>query len=380
MNEIRRKIAIVLCLAALLGVFASCGASPAEETASETAFEPSESAVIPTETETETGPETQSEPETILPPEEEEPAFINPLTGEKTDEKTAMRRAYAISIGNTAKASPQEGLAAADILIEWMATITVTRFCALYQSFDGTEPAIGGTRSARVNLIDALNGMDVIFISAGGPQVAYDRINELDMTYINLLSKGESLTYRDAVRRETMAYEHSLMLRPDLLEEKIAKLVDRTEHEDGYTPFFDFAADGTPENGEKADEVKIKFGIGKKTTTFFYDAEKGTYSGLNGEKRLMDAKTGEDLTFRNLLILSVDTKDKGDGSSHVVTKIPGNGEGYFVCGGRTIPIKWEKKDNRSPFIFTEADGSPLAIGVGKTYMAFAPLESTVDIG
>ena len=380
MFKSKRIAAIILCIAALLGLFASCGDKPAEEPASETQFEPSESAVIPTESESEEETEPEPEPETILPPEEEEPAFINPLTGEETDEETAKRRAYAITIGNTAKASPQEGLAAADVLIEWMATITLTRFCALYQDLDGTEPAIGGTRSARVNLIDALSGMDLIFISAGGPQVAYDRINELDMTYINLLSKGESLTYRDENRRKTMAYEHSLMLRTDLLEDKIAKLVDRTEHEDGYKPFFDFTPDGTPEGGEKAENVKIKFGIGKKTTTLSYDAEKGTYSGLNGEKRLMDAKTGEDLAFRNLLILSIDTKDKGDGSSHVVTKLPGSGEGYFICGGMMIPIKWEKKDNRSPFAFTKADGSPLAIGVGKTYMAFAPLESTVDVG
>ena len=44
-----------------------------------------------------------------------------------------------------------------------------------------------------------------------------------------------------------------------------------------------------------------------------------------------------------------------------------------------IPIRWEKKSDTSPFVFQEKDGTPLKLGVGKTYMAFAPLESKIDM-
>ncbi|MCQ2445730.1 MAG: DUF3048 domain-containing protein [Clostridia bacterium] len=380
MKQIRLTAAI-LCGAMLFSVLASCAERPAETPESAVEFLPEETeSILPPETESEPESEPESEQEPILPPEPEEttPEFTNPLTGEECDEALSRRRPYAVIIGNTAKASPQEGLAAADVLIEWMVTITITRFCALYQGLDGTEPAIGGTRSVRVNIADAVSGMDAILISAGGPKVAYDRVSELGLTYINLLSKGASCTYRDEVRRKTMAYEHSLMLKPDTLESKLQNLVTRTEHEEGYESFLKFTNDGTPESGEKSEKVKIKFGVGSKTTTLSYDAEKGTYSGLNGEKRLMDAATEEDLSFRNLVILLIDTKDKGDGSTHVVTKVPGSGEGYFVCGGKYIPIDWEKKSDASPFTFSEKDGTPLEIGVGKTYMAFAPTGSKID--
>lgn len=375
----RQVYAGILLGAMLMSMLLSCGQAPATEEESEMAFGTEESEVVLPEPESEAESDSASEIEPILPPEPEVPPFTNPLTGEACDEATARRRPYAVIIGNTAKACPQEGLGAADVLIEWMVTVTITRFCALYQGLDGSEPAIGGTRSVRVNIADAVSGMDAILISAGGPKVAYNRVSELGLAYINLLSKGASCTYRDETRRKTMAYEHSLMLKPDVLEEKLEKLVSRTDHEEGYESFLQFTPDGTPENGDKAGQVKIKFGVGSKTTTLSYDAERGVYSGLNGEKRLMDAATGEDLAFRNLLILMIDTKDKGDGSTHVVTKVPGEGDGYFICGGRVIPIRWEKKSDASPFSFQEKDGTPLKLGVGKTYMAFAPLESKIDM-
>ena len=55
----------------------------------------------------------------------------------------------------------------------------------------------------------------------------------------------------------------------------------------------------------------------------------------------------------------------------------GSGEGWFVCGGKMIPILWHRADNNSPFTFTHTDGTPLLQGIGTSYMALAPTGSYI---
>jgi hypothetical protein len=60
-----------------------------------------------------------------------------------------------------------------------------------------------------------------------------------------------------------------------------------------------------------------------------------------------------------------------------IAELVGSGEGYFACGGKIIPIKWSCESEGSPILFTLADGTPLELGVGNSYIALAPLKSTV---
>ncbi|MCF0121301.1 MAG: DUF3048 C-terminal domain-containing protein, partial [Oscillospiraceae bacterium] len=53
------------------------------------------------------------------------------------------------------------------------------------------------------------------------------------------------------------------------------------------------------------------------------------------------------------------------------------GEGYFVCGGKLVPITWEKKSCTEPFSFKNTDGTPLELGCGKTFVSIMPLSGTV---
>ena len=40
--------------------------------------------------------------------------------------------------------------------------------------------------------------------------------------------------------------------------------------------------------------------------------------------------------------------------------------------GKLIPIQWHHESKDAPFTFTLSDGTPLELGVGNTYVAFAP--------
>ena len=53
------------------------------------------------------------------------------------------------------------------------------------------------------------------------------------------------------------------------------------------------------------------------------------------------------------------------------------GTGMFACNGKLIPIKWTCGGDFEPFVFTTADGSPLEMERGNTYIAIAPIGSEI---
>ena len=56
-----------------------------------------------------------------------------------------------------------------------------------------------------------------------------------------------------------------------------------------------------------------------------------------------------------------------------------SGEGYFACDGQIVKIKWVREDLYGPFSYTLEDGTPLTLGVGKTYVGVASLSSMENI-
>ena len=53
------------------------------------------------------------------------------------------------------------------------------------------------------------------------------------------------------------------------------------------------------------------------------------------------------------------------------------GTGYYANGGKIIPIFWTCDGDTEPFRFYHAEGEPLELGVGKTYVAVCSTDSTV---
>ena len=54
-----------------------------------------------------------------------------------------------------------------------------------------------------------------------------------------------------------------------------------------------------------------------------------------------------------------------------------SGKGWFACGGKMIPIKWEKGGADSQLRYFTENGEPLALGRGKSYVCVTPTSQTV---
>ena len=54
------------------------------------------------------------------------------------------------------------------------------------------------------------------------------------------------------------------------------------------------------------------------------------------------------------------------------------GEGCFACGGKVIPIRWEKGEPSEPLTYWTTDGEPLILGQGKSYINLVSLTAEVE--
>ena len=311
----------------------------------------------------------------LAPVVEPDPLYINPLTGEGTDVDLSANRPVAIMLNNLKKALPQCGISQADIIYEAPAEGGITRMMAVFQSLEGVGN-LGSVRSARPYYVELALGLDAIFIHAGGSDDAYSAIKKYGAFNIDGVNGpyGGTMFYRDAQRKKTAGYEHSLFTSEERIEALLSGALSkmRQSHKEGYALPLTFAKHGTPAAGQSANTLSVKYSY-YKTGLFTYDPEREIYlvsqtvDGQNGP--YMDGSNSQQMAVTNVLVLCTDINPiKGDSAGRQTVRLTGSGNGYYACGGAYIPITWSKASAPDPFRFSAADGQPLTLGVGKTYV------------
>ena len=101
--------------------------------------------------------------------------------------------------------------------------------------------------------------------------------------------------------------------------------------------FLEFTENGTPADGEAADEITIYFGKNTKNTVMKYDASAGKYAYNQYGKEMKDQITGEVEMFNNVLVLKA-----ANFVNYIYTEsnFHVGGTGYYACGGKLVPITW----------------------------------------
>ena len=365
----KRILALILALLLLLTAAAGCTVreQPAEEPEATAEPAPTKKPEQPKPTPKPT-PEPPEETEEPVPTEEPEPAYRNPLNGEPLEEPY-MGRPVTVMINNLDKAMPHCGTANADILYEVLAEGGVTRMQAVFSDVSGV-PKIGPVRSIRPYFLDIAISYGSVIGHAGGSDEAYSRIRNEALQNIDGVrgSYSFSVFYRDSSRMWKGA-EHALFTTGDNLlkcaEEKKYPLSFDTPYESG----LHFAKDAVPENGEDANAAEITFSMAKKTT-LFYNENSGLYSMVQHRADYIDENTGDLVLFKNFIAIYTNSRTIDDYGRLSMDTTSG-GRGYFACGGKFVPITWERDAGES-FRYYLEDGSELQLGVGKTYIAVVP--------
>lgn len=305
----------------------------------------------------------------------------HPLTGQVLD-TPYTGRPTAIVINNIKAALPQYGISKADMIYEFETEGGITRMLAIFSDLTDVG-SIGPIRSARTYFNNIVASYDIPLVHCGGGSSAlkgkYDRTNLLEKwDHIDQVSHG-SYFYRDTQRRQQgYAYEHTLFTTGEKMINVLEKLNFNTVTEEGVSYDLQFSEDVSI-NGESANTVTVTF-YGKKTTSFTYDAATSLYKASQYGKNHIDAVSGDQLAYKNVLVIQAKQDRIKDGKyTRSYYDMIGEGKGYFACNGQMIPIKWERKTVTEPFSYTLEDGTPLTLGVGTSYIAVIDTEAPAGV-
>lgn len=301
---------------------------------------------------------------------------VNPLTGLPLEHGSPDDRPVAIMLNNLKKALPQLGVSQADIIYEVLAEGGITRMLGVYQSVEGVG-TIGSVRSSRPYYLELALGHDAVYLHAGGSPDAYSKIKSWGVTALDCVNgpyEG-TLFWRDQWRRKNLGYEHSVVTSGEAITTLFPSYSFRQQHQEGYTYDMAFAEDGAPD-GETAQSVTVPFSD-YKTGLFTYDADTGLYLVSEYGQPYVDGNSGEQVGVTNLLILKTRCANiPGDEYGRITVDLTG-GEGWFACGGQYVPIRWEKGFPNGQLRYYTADGAPLVLGQGRSYVCVVPLNSDV---
>ena len=362
----KRKIALLLALCLML---CACGKKEAPESKKHKDTQPTTVATEPT-TEPTTAPVTE--------PTEPVPApvlYRHPLNGSALDAPWSGQP-VAVVVNNLKKAMPQKGVSQADIFYEFEVEGDITRCLAIFSDLSNVEN-IGPIRSARTYFNSVAVSYGAPLIHCGGsPGLAlsaryddsYDKIDnwehiDADGTYF----------YRDMDRYNSgIAWEHTLFTTGEKLQAAIEAYGYNTPEEQEFGLHF---KDGVALEGETANEVTIKFKSGKQTI-LSYDAESGRYNVNMHGGEYIDGNTDAPITFKNVLVLYTKQWYYSDGMHKLYDTI-GTGEGYAAINGKIVPITWTRDGLRTNYTYTLADGTPLELDIGNTYIAMVGIKHDI---
>ncbi len=329
-----------------------------------------------TERETETETETETEPAVT------EPEYTNPLTGLASEYDLSDKRPVAIMINNLQKACPQAGVSDAEVMYEILAEGGITRLMMFVTEYEKLG-VVGAVRSSRHYYLNFVRDFDAIYVHAGASEMAYSAIDERNFANLDGVRMYlGSMFYRDKWRKENMGTEHSLMTTGEGIVSGIKQKKYRTTHTDSYEDPLSFVDYGTrlDLDGGAATHVMLKY---HKTNIvdFAYDAESDTYLRyqFDGVPHI-DENNGEQLRFDNVIILLTDMwVIPNDYYNHLEVITTGKGDGYFIAGGKYIPIVWSRSTDDSQLKLTDTDGNEIELNRGKTFVSVFDKDSNYKI-
>ena len=367
-----KKINVTVILLLLTIILTACGGNnegtiSAEETTSAT--------TTTTMTTTTTVPETTTseapEPTTEAP--EPEPDLsglaLNPLTGLYIPEEVVNRRPVGIMLNNHKAALPQSGISQADVMYETLVEGGIVRLYGIFKDFEGDK--IGPVRSARHYYLDFAFDFDALYVHYGQSEKAGEWIRDLNAPSINAHTGRNTyydLCYQDSSRKRP----HNSYTSYDRLMAGWKAVGHRQEVKEDFQPKFTFADEPYQLDGEDATKVTLDFSY-YQYAWFDYDPISGTYFRNQFGGPQIDVETGQQLAYENIIVQITEMwVMPGDTEGRLDMNLVSTGTGYYINGGKSVPITWDKPSHYEPTVYYDEAGDILQMNPGKTWISVFP--------
>lgn len=276
-------------------------------------------------------------------------------------------RPVAVTIDNNESAQPQSGLTAADLVCEIPVEGGITRYVAIF--YHGTAERIGPVRSARPYLVDLAREWGAVFVHAGQSPQAQAYFQNERIAHINEMFHPEGF-YRDPERKAP----HNLYTGSVDLWDQIEAL--GLDDPVAVEP-WPFRPDGTAATGEPAATLEVTYYYG--TVGWLYEAGTGRYYRQLDGTPYRDAETREQISAANVLVQSVGFKTL-DTVGRLEARLVGEGKGWYFSDGVGQPIEWKRSDVTGRTRYFDADGEPLAMKPGPTWIQYTAGSKALRFG
>lgn len=309
-------------------------------------------------------------------PERAAPA--DPLTGQELTYPD--QRIAAVVIENETNSTTQWGIGSASVVIEAATESGAsTDLCLVYPALQAM-PMVGPVTRGQDLYWRLLYGQQVLPVQCGSNLYAKNYLEYYNLRAVDALEVGRNAFTCDSAWSNTPLWRTSgsaVMTVLDTLGISTAASGSDTAASSAATS----SSTGTvlpqllpqqadahlPEsNAEDAAQVTVNFQSGG-ATGFAYDAEAGTYGMLHADGTpQVDANTQKQAAFDNLLILYSGSSLRDDECTLDYDLTMGGG--FWLNGGELWQITWTQGSN-STFTFYDANGKPLTILPGRSYIA-----------
>lgn len=296
------------------------------------------------------------------------------LTNEWVDADVAATRPIAVIVPNEISAVPHYNLSKASVVYEANVEGRMSRMMAIYEDWKDLEK-IGNVRSLRTYFIYWAFEWDAFIVHLGGPYFINELIAEPTTQNIDGLLDSEAGAFARSSDRPAPhnAYASGSGL-ADIIYQKGYPMEYRDLIDANH---FQFATKLNPNTLSQYDsEAKNATYIDMSgcyplTRCYFeYNEEDGLYyrsQHLSGstDGPHVDAATGEQLTFKNILVQYVKYEELGEGylafQCHDTTR-----DGWYFTNGKGIHVRWEKTSDYGATRYYDDYDNEIAVNTGKT--------------
>ena len=293
------------------------------------------------------------------------PPPVWPLSGLPAPGPVA-RPALAVKIENSVDARPQTGLNSADMVWEEVVEGGITRFVAVYHS---TVPAeIGPVRSVRPMDPAIAAPLHGLLAFSGGQRQYVDAVGAADLQILSQ-DAGSAGFHRSSARRAP----HNVYATPQTL-------LDQADASHTASPPPQFTIAGPTEQptaGTPTSVVRLTMS-GVSHPSWTWSAPNGSWLRAEGSAPAVEAD-GTQLRATNVVVLTVDVVNTAalDPAGNPVpeTQLVGSGTALVAVPGGTLAATWSKPSIADPVVLTGADGTPVRLAPGSTWVELMPTGS-----
>jgi hypothetical protein len=339
-------------LATLALVAAACGGGG--ESADSTV--PSTSSSTTTSTTTQP-PTTTAAPTTSTTVPE---TIRQPLTGAPLDsvDEIIARPALVAKIDNNAAAVPNHsGLAVADIVFEEVVEGRTTRFAAAFHS-QSSDP-IGPIRSGRTQDVDLFTSFFFpLFVWSGGNPGVTRAIN--DSTLVNMGPSNARGYFRGPGRAP-----HNFYTSTDVIWEQ----APGDEPVPPRQQFVYLEAEDVVE-GDASSGVKVR--VGGENIEWTWNPEFSKFDRSQRGQPHDDSVWGR-IRSTNVVVMGVQYLPSVADRRSPEAQTVGTGPVWVLSDGKVVIGSWTREANTEPLSFVTADGDPIALNPGNTWIELADI-------